>query len=110
MLRLLDEKTGTIQEVGPSHPRLFRVRARGGTRAYVVADLVRRLAERRHWRVALDSDAGTTGLTQRQLLDLNVYPSTGAAPGGGTDLEVLGGGVPGARHAACTLRVAELQA
>lgn len=110
MLRLLDEKTGTICEVGPSHPRLLRMRARGGTRAYVVADLIRRLAERRHWRVALDSDAGTTGLTDRQLLDLNVYPASGPVRGGGNDLEVLTGGVPASRDTPCSLRVAELQA
>jgi hypothetical protein len=110
MLRLLDEKTGTIREVVPAHPRLLRMRARGGTRAYVVADLIRRLAERHHWRVALDSDAGGTGLTERQLLDLNVYPASGPVRGGGNDLEVLTGGVAASRDTPCSLRVAALQA
>lgn len=110
MLRLMDAKTAKIREVSPAQSRIFRLKVRGGTRAYVVGDLIRRVADRRHWRVVLDSDAGKTDLTERQLLDLNVHPGDGPIPGGEADLEILLGKALADKYAGCTLRVAAMHA
>src|SRR3954468_9397083 len=103
MLRLYDPETEARREVVPAHPRLLRLRARGGLRAYVVVDTIRRLAEHRKLRVMVDSDAGD----DETLGELNVYRASGerVEP---VDLDVLtGAGEPGV-GAARTVRLAGL--
>src|SRR5690349_18647832 len=51
--------------------RVLRTGAGEGLRVAVVADLLRRLAERERWQTAV---LGRSDLTDRQLLFLNVHP------------------------------------
>jgi hypothetical protein len=57
----------------------------GGLRVWLVADLVRRAAERRGWRVAVArEDAGVAA----DLSALNIHPASDALPGDAADVEI----------------------
>ncbi len=71
MVRLFDPATGQVGELTPATGRILRIAAGDGVRVAVVADLLRRVAERQHWRTGV---AGYSSLTDRQLLYLNVHP------------------------------------
>lgn len=70
-MRLFDPAAGAVTEVTPATGRILRIAAGDGVRVAVVADLLRRVAERRRWRTGV---AGHSSLTDRQLLYLNVHP------------------------------------
>ena len=70
-MRLYDPALGEVTEVAPATGRILRVAAADGVRVAVVADLLRRVAERQRWRAGV---AGHSSLTDRQLLYLNVHP------------------------------------
>lgn len=106
MLKLYDPEAGEARAVVPAHPRMLGLRARGGLRAYLVADLVRRLAEHRKLRVWLDSDGAA--LTA-DLEELNVHPGRGPSPAG-LDVEVVCGDGGRDPSAVRRLRVAGLDA
>lgn len=76
-MRLFDPATGDVTEVAPATGRILRIAAGDGARVAVVADLLRRVAERRRWRTGV---AGHSSLTDRQLLYLNVHPFQDPAP------------------------------
>jgi hypothetical protein len=83
VLRLYDAAAGRLVEVRPAIPRLLRVRASGGLRAHLVADLLRRAAERRGWRVTVVREAGAPDLDA-----FNIHPADEALPGGGADVDI----------------------
>jgi hypothetical protein len=83
VLRLYDAAAGRLVEVRPAVPGLLRVRASGGLRVHLVADVLRRAAERRGWRVAVVREAGPPDLGA-----FNVYPADEALPVGGADVDV----------------------
>lgn len=99
MLSLYDPEAGEARPLRLQHPRLLGMRVRGGPRAHVVGDLVRRLAEHRKLRVWLDTDGAAP--------ELNVHPGRGASPAG-LDLDVLAGDAEGDPAAGRQLRVAGL--
>jgi hypothetical protein len=70
-LRLFDPARGAVDDVRPAVTRVLRIGAGDGVRVAIVADLLRRLAERERWQTAV---FGTSSLTDRQLLYLNVHP------------------------------------
>ncbi|HUR73484.1 MAG TPA: hypothetical protein VMZ00_04365 [Sporichthya sp.] len=70
-MRLFDPGAGEVREVTPATGRILRIAAGDGVRVAVVADLLRRVADRHRWRTAV---AGHSSLTDRQLLYLNVHP------------------------------------
>lgn len=100
MFRLYDPRAEVTAEVPRAHPRLLGLRARGGLRAYLVADVVRRLAEHRKLQVRLDTDASP------DVESLNVYPAD--APPPRVDLDVLGAGAEPDPAAGRALRTAKL--
>ena len=71
MLRLFDPAAGEVSEIRPTITRVLRISAGDGVRVAIVADLLRRLAERERWQTAV---FGISSLTDRQLLYLNVHP------------------------------------
>jgi len=71
VLRLFDPAAGEVRDVAPAVTRVLRIGAGEGVRVALVADLLRRLAERERWQTAV---FGTSSLTDRQLLYLNVHP------------------------------------
>lgn len=106
MLRLRDARTGELTEALPAGRRLLRVLVRvpgssgiGPARAYLAADLIRRLAEQTGllpWVVDLLPDRADVAALRCRCDALNVYPTretaTGAAalagvvmPGGAAD-------------------------
>jgi hypothetical protein len=99
VLRLYDPEAGEARPLALAHPRLLGLRVRGGLRAYVVGDLVRRLAEHRKLRVWLDTDGAPP--------ELNVHPGRGASPAG-LDLDVVSGDAQADPAAGRRLRVAGL--
>jgi hypothetical protein len=70
-LRLFDPAKGRVREVTPAITRVLRIGAGDGVRVAIVADLLRRLADRERWQTAV---FGVSSLTDRQLLYLNVHP------------------------------------
>ncbi len=70
-MRLFDSAAGEVRELAPATARILRIAAGDGVRVAIVADLLRRIAERHRWRTAV---AGFSSLTDRQLLYLNVHP------------------------------------
>jgi hypothetical protein len=97
-MRLFDPATGAITAVAPATGRILRIAAGDGVRVAVVADLLRRVAERQRWRTGV---AGHSSLTDRQLLLLNVHPFQDQATevelvvhGEGESLAVTGRPVP----------------
>jgi len=82
---LYDADAGRLVEVRPAVHRLLRVRAVGGLRVLLVADLLRRAAERRGWRVALARDDADVAA---DLGTLNVHPASEALPGNAADVEI----------------------
>ncbi|HVE24880.1 MAG TPA: hypothetical protein VNC22_05735, partial [Sporichthya sp.] len=71
VLRLFDPAAGEVRDVAPAVTRVLRIGAGEGVRVALVADLLRRLAERERWQTAV---FGTSSMTDRQLLYLNVHP------------------------------------
>lgn len=71
MVRLFDPNAGEVGELTPATGRILRLAAGDGVRVAVVADLLRRIAERHRWRTGV---AGHSSLTDRQLIYLNVHP------------------------------------
>ena len=70
-MRLFDPSSDQVAEVVPATGRILRIAAGDGVRVAVVADLLRRIADRRRWRTGV---AGYSSLTDRHLLHLNVHP------------------------------------
>lgn len=70
-MKLFDPAAGEVTPVGPATGRVLRIAAGDGVRVAVVADLLRRVADRQRWRTSV---AGHSSLTDRQLLYLNVHP------------------------------------
>jgi len=71
VIELYDAAAGEVRQVKATITRVFRIGAGDGMRVAIVADLLRRLAERERWQTAV---FGTSDLTDRQLLHLNVHP------------------------------------
>lgn len=71
MIRLYDPATAQVRELTPAMGRVLRIGAGDGVRVAVIADLLRRLAERERWQTSV---LGLSSLTDRQLLYLNVHP------------------------------------
>ncbi|RFU42236.1 hypothetical protein DZF91_07760 [Actinomadura logoneensis] len=86
MLRLHDPRTGRLEE--PPRAEVLRVHVLAGTdlRGLVVADLLRRLADRRGRRVLLSGEAGDAGAGTGAGADAG----GGADTGGGADAGVRG--------------------
>jgi hypothetical protein len=83
MLRLYDPRTGQVDELPAG--RMLRVHvAEPRPRLHVLADVIRRLVERRRGRVLITASAGP------DLLALNVPPPEPGAPAG-ADLQMGGG-------------------
>lgn len=89
MIRLFDPATGKVSEVKPTITRVLRISAGDGIRVAIVADLLRRLAERERWQTAV---FGVSSLTDRQLLYINVHPFH--EPGPEVQLAVRDAGAP----------------
>lgn len=87
-MRLFDPTTGEVTAVGPATGRTLRIAAGDGARVAVVADLLRRVAERQRWRTHV---SGHSSLTDRQLLYLNVHPFQD--PGRAAELAVHADGI-----------------
>lgn len=100
VLRLFDPAAGEVRDVAPAVTRVLRIGAGEGVRVALVADLLRRLAERERWQTAV---FGISSLTDRQLLYLNVHPfhepgpavqltvrDENGPPGPGRDVAVAG--------------------
>lgn len=71
MFQLYDPARGDVTEVKATNVRVLRIGAGEGVRVAIVADLLRRLAERERWQTAV---LGVSDLSDRQLLYLNVHP------------------------------------
>ncbi len=70
-MRIFDPSTGELREVKPAPARILRIAVGDGVRVAIVADLLRRVAERQRWQTGV---AGFSSLTDRQLLYVNVHP------------------------------------
>lgn len=69
MFQLYDPARGHAEPVRPARPGELRIWVAGGLRALVLADLIRRVAQRQHLRVTIwQQDAAATN-------GLNVYPA-----------------------------------
>jgi hypothetical protein len=69
VFRLYDAARGQVGPVRPGRPGELRIWVAGGLRAHLLADLIRRVAERHHLRVSVwqHAPAATDGL--------NIYPA-----------------------------------
>jgi hypothetical protein len=69
VFRLYDAGTGQTSPVRPARPGGLRIWVAGGLRSYLVADLIRRVAQRHHLRVSVWRQAPAA------LDGLNIYPA-----------------------------------
>jgi hypothetical protein len=69
VFRLYDAGTGQASPVRPGRPGELRIWAAGGLRPHMVADLIRRVAQRHHLRVSVWQQAPAA------LDGLNIYPA-----------------------------------
>lgn len=90
-MKLFDPAVGEVTAVAPATGRILRIAAADGVRVAVVADLLRRVAERQRWRTGV---AGHSSLTDRQLLYLNVHPFQDPAAGAELVVHAAGAAAP----------------